>query len=111
MDFIKVYIAENISTLTQNLSDAGFSVEQATDFLPEVTPNIKDAFNDANSEHVISSDPSELLSSINIDEIADNLGISREQVASGLEIILPDIQKQIMPFSYIYNIKGGEVKK
>jgi len=100
MYFIKDFISTNSRKLTVILYRSGFNIGQACRFLPEITPKITDAFNNTSCEEIISGETSPLLRSINVDEIATSLDMSTDQVRTGLELIIPDIQSLVMPFTY-----------
>lgn len=97
MDFIKDLISEHSGTLIETLSGAGFSAEQATDFLPEAASGLTDMLGSADMTDVVSKlssgDAGDLLSSINVADIATKLGLSPEMVSSGFESIMPLVTK------------------
>ena len=99
MDFIKNMINENSGAFTESLSGAGFSVDQAKGFLPEVVSSISNACDKDGIGNVVSGitsgDSSQLLDSINVGDIASKLGMSSEQVSSGFESIMPALKNLI----------------
>ena len=99
MDFIKECFNEHSSAFTEALTGTGFSADQAKQFLPEAASGIVDATQGAGIQEMItgliSGGPSQLLSSINTDEIAAKLGMNSEQVSSGFEAITPILSQAL----------------
>ena len=93
MEFIKYMINEHRGDLTESLSSAGFSADQAKNFLPEIASSISSACDKDGIESIVSGmtsgNYSQLLESINIGDIASKLGIHSELVSSGFESIIP----------------------
>lgn len=99
MDYINKLFTENSDLLTRNLSTAGFSVGETERFLPVVSSSISSLFHQSGMEKIMSGistgDPSQLLSSIDIEEVSTKSGISPDHVLTGLESILPDVTSLI----------------
>lgn len=93
MDFITECFEQHSGAFTEKLAGAGFSIDQAKQFLPEAASGIFNATQDAGAEQMITGlitgGPSKLISSINITEMASKLGMNSEQISSGLEAIAP----------------------
>lgn len=95
MDFIKKFIEEHSKELTDNLTSSGFSVEQAKQFLPEAASGIMSVSQNHGVDKLVtafsSGQQDDLLSMVNIDNIASRVGIDVSQVISGFESIIPVI--------------------
>jgi hypothetical protein len=104
MDFIKDSFKEHEGALIEQLKVAGFSVDQAKQFLPEAATGILDSTQDAGVEQItkrlLSGDPSELSGSVDIAAIAAKLGIDSDQVTKGLAAIAPILAR-------VLSQKGG----
>ncbi len=90
---IRECFEENAGAFTRSLQGAGFSVEQAGKFLPEAASGILESTKESGitqlSAGFASGDPAKPLSDINVDAIADKLGMDADQVSSGLLAIMP----------------------
>ena len=106
MDFIKNYFDEYSSVLTRKLEDAGITGDLASQFLPETASAIQYSIKNTSLEKTIkillSDNPSQLLQSVNVHEMAKNLGINTEQVSSGLDAIAPVV-------SQVFSLKRHEI--
>lgn len=99
MDFIKDCFKEHGGAFIEQLKVAGFSVDQAKQFLPEAASGILDSTQDTGVDQITkqfaSGGPAELLSSVNVAAIAEKLGIDSDQVTTGLVAIAPVLAKAI----------------
>lgn len=106
MDFIKNYFEEYSSALTRKLEDAGITGDLASQFLPESASAIQYTIKNTKLEKTIkillSDNPSQLLKSVNVYEMAIKLGINSEQVSSGLDAIAPVV-------SQVFSLKRHEI--
>ena len=106
MDFIKIYFDEYSSAFTIKLELVGITGDLATQFLSETASAIMYTINNTNLEKTIeillSDNPSQLLKTINVHEMAKKLGISSERVSSGLESIAPVV-------SLVFLLKCNEI--
>jgi len=95
MDFLKICFEENNSIFIKNLEEAGITGDLANQFLPEtglaILHIIKNTSLDKVIEILLSSNSSQLLKLININEMAEKLAINTEQVSTGLEAISPTL--------------------
>jgi len=93
MDFIKECFKEQDGAFLEQLKGAGFSTDQARQFLPEAASGILDSAQDTGIEAItkqlVADGPSQLLSSVNADAIAEKLGMNSDLVAKGLAAIAP----------------------
>jgi len=93
MDFIKDCFEEHGEALTEQLEGAGFSADQARQFLPEAASGIVDSAQGLDvaeiAQQLVSDGPSPFLSAINVDAIAEKLGINSDLVTKGLAAIAP----------------------
>jgi len=99
MDIIENCFKEHGGALIEQLTVAGFSVDQATQFLPEAASGIANATQDTGVEQItsrlLSGDPSELFDSVNVAAIAAKLGIDSDLVTKGLAAIAPVLAKTL----------------
>lgn len=106
MDFITNCFEEYESAFSGRLKAVGFSDDLAKEFLTEIASGIFHIIKNANLEKIIkillSDDPSRLLSSINAKVVATELGISTEQVTTGIEAIAPVV-------SQVFLLKSNEI--
>lgn len=106
MDFINIYFDEYSSAFTRKLEDVGITGDLATQFLPETASAIMHTIKNTNLEKTIeillSDNPSQLIKTINVHTMAKKLGISSEQVSSGLESIAPVV-------SLVFLLKCNEI--
>jgi len=93
MNFIQNFFGVNSAVLSERLEIEGFTAEQARMFLPEVASGILKAFKNKEIEQIIAvletEEPEKLLNSVNINSIAQNIGMNSDQVMSGFEVITP----------------------
>jgi len=93
MDFIKDCFEEHGDVLTKQLEGAGFSADQASQFLPEAASGILESAQGLDvaeiSQQLIADDPSSLLGAFNADAIAEKLGMNSDLVTKGLAAIAP----------------------
>ena len=93
MDFLKECFEENDGALTEQLKGAGFSADQASQFLPEAASGILDSARDMDvaevSSQLVSDGPSQLLNAVYVDSIAEKLGMNPDLVTKGLAAIAP----------------------
>lgn len=97
MNFIQKFFGVNDSVLTKRLEQAGFSAEQARKFLPEASSGILKAFKHKEIDQIIAAleteEPEKLLNAVNVNAMAQNIGINYDQVTSGFEAISPLMAK------------------
>lgn len=93
MNFIQDFFANHRNDLMDQLVLAGFTTEQASQFLPAVASSILKAFQHKEIEEIISTmgidEPAKLLAAINVSAIAQKTGMNTCQVTSGCEVIMP----------------------
>ena len=93
MDLIKECFEEQGGALTEQLKAAGFSGDQAGQFLPEAASGILDSAQGMDiaeiTSQLVSDEPSQFLNAINVDAIAEKLGMSSDLVTKGLAAIAP----------------------
>jgi len=93
MDFIEECFKENDGAFIEQLKGAGFSDYRARQFLPEAASGISDSTHNTGVEQItrklVSGAPSQFLNSVNVAEIAENLGMNSNQVTKGLAAITP----------------------
>lgn len=94
MDILKDLLMNNSSELVDTLSAAGFSAEQAQEFIPEAAQGVQQAlsggdllslFGGGDAEGMVSA----LLEKVDIAGIASRLGLDESMVNNGLESLLP----------------------
>ena len=103
MNFIQKFYERNSSVLSSRLQDSGFTAEQADKFLLETTSGILNAYRHKEIELIISAlemdEPTKLLNTVNVNAIANNIGMSSEQVTAGFEILAPVMSKEFLNYS------------
>lgn len=98
MDVISEFFDQNESHLMQKLEGAGFSVNQARDFLPEAAESILRSTQNTGIAQAITGlldDPAQLMDSINANEIVEKLKMRPERVASGFGVIIPVLSRAL----------------
>lgn len=104
MDVIKECFRENAGTFTEKLKAAGFSVDQARQFLPEIESSILDSVENSGVAKMItclvSEEPSRMFSTSDINLMAIKLGMNSDQVMSGLEAIMPVMTRAFSKNNY-----------
>ncbi|MEN8129568.1 MAG: hypothetical protein ABFS45_05105 [Pseudomonadota bacterium] len=96
MDIFKDLLMNNRSELVDTLSEAGFSAEQAQEFIPEAAQGVQQVLSGGggdllsllgggDSEGIVSA----LLEKVDIAGIASRLGLDESMVNTGLETLLP----------------------
>lgn len=84
---------------------AGFTTEQASQFLPAVASSILKAFQHQEIEEIISTmgvdEPAKLLCAVNVSAIAQKTGMNTCQITSGFEVIMP-----VMARAFLNNERG-----
>ena len=103
MNFMQKFLGENGSELSERLQDSGFTAEQATKFLSEAASGILNAYKHKELELIISAlemdKPTKLLNTVNVNAIANNIGMSSEQVTAGFEVLAPIMSKEFVKYS------------
>ena len=103
MNFIHKFFGVNSSVLSERLQDSGFTAEQASKFLPEAASSILNAYQHKEIELIISAlemdRPTKLLNTVNVNAIANNIGMSSEQVTAGFEVLAPVMSKAFIKHS------------
>jgi hypothetical protein len=98
MDFIKECFKEHDGALIDQLKGAGFSGYRAKQFLPEAATGILDTSQDTSieqmTEQMVSGAPSQFLNSVNVEVIAEKLGMNSDQVTKGLAAITPVLARE-----------------
>lgn len=98
MDFIKECFKEHDGALIDQLKGAGFSGYRARQFLPEAATGILDSSQDTSveqmTEQMVSGAPSQFLNSVNVEVIAEKLGMNSDQVTKGLAAITPVLARE-----------------
>lgn len=97
MDFIKECFEDRDGTFTEKLKGVGFTADQAQQFLPEMASGISCFIQNTGTDKIIkillSDDPSQLLSALNVDVIGKNMSMNSAQVTLGIEAIAPVISQ------------------
>ena len=95
MDMLKDLLANHSSELIDSLSESGFTVEQAQEFLPEAGQGVKDALGAGDIVSLLGSDTdtvvSSLLEKVDISAIAERLGLDETMVSNGFEVLIPKV--------------------
>ena len=103
MNFIHKFFGANSSVLSERLQDSGFTAEQADKFLSEAASGILNAYQHKEIELIISAlemdKPTKLLNTVNVNTIANNIGMSSDQVTAGFEVLAPDMSKAFIKYS------------
>jgi len=103
MNFIQKFFGVNGSVLSERLQDSGFTAEQAGKFLSEAASGILNAYQHKEIELIISAlemdKPTKLLNAVNVNVIANNIGISSDQVTAGFEVLAPVMSKAFKKYS------------
>ena len=98
MDVIRDFFNQNHSDLLRKLEGAGFTANQARDFLPEAVESILRSTQNTGIAVAITGlleEPSELMSSINTEAIGQKLKMRPKQVESGLAVIVPVLSQAL----------------
>ena len=103
MNFIQKFFGVNSSVLSEQLQDSGFTEEQAGKFLSEAASGILNAYQHKEIEVIISAlerdNPARLLNAVNVNAIANNIGMSSDQVKRGFEVLAPVMSKAFKKYS------------
>ncbi len=95
MDMLKDLLANHSSELIDSLSESGFTVDQAQEFLPEAGQGVKDALGAGDIVSLLGSDTdtvvSSLLEKVDISAIAERLGLDETMVSNGFEVLIPKV--------------------
>jgi len=83
MDMLKMLLNDKYKDMFSSLTSSGFSEDQAKAFIPEAASQLMSSGNAAGS------DASSILGNIDIQALAEKLGISSELVTTGLAKLLP----------------------
>ncbi len=106
MDFVKKYFDEYDSAFIMRLKDVGIVGDLARQLLTETSSEIMSLIKKTRLEKSIvilsSDDPSQLLSAIDIDTMANRLCISRKLVITGLGAIAPVM-------SLVFKLRNNEI--
>lgn len=106
MDFVKKYFDEYDSAFIMRLKDVGIVGDLARQLLTETSCEIMSLIKKTRLEKSIlilsSDDPSQLLSAIDIDTMANRLCISRKLVITGLGAIAPVM-------SLVFKLRSNEI--
>jgi len=106
MDFVKKYFDEYDSAFIMRLKDVGIVGDLARQLLTETSSEIMCLIKKTRLEKSIvilsSDDPSQLLSAIDIDTMANRLCISRKLVITGLGAIAPVM-------SLVFKLRNNEI--
>ena len=91
--------------LTGYLMRAGFSSDQAREFLTTAASSILESFHHREIEEIIaamgSAEPTRLLNTVNVNVLADKLGINAYLVRQGFETVSP-----VMARAFSANSRG-----
>lgn len=103
MNFIQKFFGVNSSVLSERLQDSGFTVEQASKFLPEAASGILNAYQHKEIELIISAlemdKPTKLLKTVNVNAIANNIDMNSDQVRAGFEVLAPVMSNAFIKYS------------
>ena len=103
MNFIQKFFGVNGRMLSEQLQDSGFTEEQAGKFLSEAASGILNAYQHKEIEVIISAlerdNPARLLNAVNVNAIANNIGMSSDQVTRGFEVLAPVMSKAFKGYS------------
>lgn len=93
MDILNELIADHGSELIDSLSESGFSVEQARDFLPEAAQGVRDALSTGDLVSLLGSDTDNIVATlvekVNTTAITEQLGLDEAMVNNGLQVLIP----------------------
>lgn len=100
MEILKEFFANHSSELMQSLSDAGFSDEQAQEFLPEIGQGVQEAFSGRDLLSLlggsdVGSIVNTLLERVDVAAIATKLGLDEAMVTDGIETLIPNVMELI----------------
>jgi hypothetical protein len=103
MNFIQKFFGVNSRLLSERLQHSGFTAEQADKFLSEAASGILNAYQHKQIELIISAlemdKPTRLLNTVNVTVIANNIGMSPDQVMAGFEVLSPVMSKAFKKYS------------
>jgi hypothetical protein len=100
MEILKDLLANNSPALVNTLSEAGFNAQQAEEFIPEVGQSVQDAFSSgdlisllggSNTDSIVNT----LLEKLDIEAIANKLGLDESMASSGVEALIPKVMELI----------------
>lgn len=93
MNFVEEFFENQRGVLSEALQGVGFTDQQTGQFLDEAASGILHSFHHKEIAAIIEimniDDPSQLVRSININSIAENMSLDIGLVASGIEVIAP----------------------
>ena len=105
MNFIEEFFTRNSGVLADRLQAAGYTFEQARRFLPEASSEVLRSFRYQDIEAIINAldmeEPNKLLGAVDVDRLAEKLGMNASQAKQGFEIIAP-----IMAKAFLVNRRG-----
>ena len=105
MNFIEEFFTRNSGVLVDRLQAAGYTFEQASRFLPEASSEVLRSFRYKDVDAIIKAlsmeKPNELLGSVDVDRLAEKLGMNASQAKQGFELIAP-----IMAKAFLVNRRG-----
>jgi len=96
MEILKKLISEHGPSLMSTLTESGFTAGQAQQFLPEAAQGINDAISGGGISGLLSGGDeggimSTIISKIDIESIASNVGIDSTLVSNGLTALIPKV--------------------
>lgn len=93
MDILKNILNQHGSTLLSKLTDSGFTLDQAKQFLPEASDGLLGSLKNVDLGSLLSSQPGEqvssLMNNIDIGSIAAKLGLDTQLVQGGFQSFIP----------------------
>ncbi len=100
MNFIKDCFEEHGRVLMDELIGAGFTANQAIDFLPEAAFDIAESTRSTvvaqSIDNLLLDSSFILLNTINLEAIEKKSGLNSQQVVSGFEVIAPFFLKSFL---------------
>jgi hypothetical protein len=114
MEILKDFLTNNSPALVNTLSEAGFSAQQAEEFIPEVGQSVQDAFSGGDLISLLGGSDTDsivntLLEKVDIETIANKLGLDESMVSSGVETLIPKVMELInQDGGGLSSLLGGE---
>jgi hypothetical protein len=105
MEILNNLISKHGSSLISTLTESGFTIDQAQQFLPEATQGMSDAISGGGMSELLSGGDeggiaSTIMSKIDIESIASKVGIDASLASNGLTALIPKVLAML-------NTEGG----
>jgi hypothetical protein len=93
MDIVQQFLEADVGNAVSELTDAGFSRDQAKRFIPEAISSFIDALHSNDLSRLLNADGREQLStlliSVDVTGLAERLDIGSDMACAGLSAIMP----------------------